>query len=367
MIPETAVIRSPKENLFYNRKVCGLYPLERLIIVLARGGVREIFLDLSPEELEFYRARISRTVSKEAAISEGAPKKLAKAHLLLTSNLFIQAHHMSDKEFAVRFKGKQRAVSPVSNEALFTLEREDDLRKAAGALRRQILATTAGYIARNINKRVSLPISLRLAQTRIHPNYLTVFNMLVGFSSGFFILIDQYWAILLGGFLFQAASVFDGVDGEVAKLTLKVSKIGGWLDTASDNGTLLIFLSATSYLYFAHTSGIAALAVIGLLFAGLGVMLAVMVRYLRAYTSSGSLVTYDKEFIQKLPAGDPVVAFVQRMKYITKKEFFSIAFFAISITGKIHFLVPIIATVLVLSALLLVYLDRKYDSLKKKV
>jgi phosphatidylglycerophosphate synthase len=39
--------------------------------------------------------------------------------------------------------------------------------------------------------------------------------------------IKSYLFKLMGGFLFQAASVLDGVDGEWQKFTLKVSKIGG--------------------------------------------------------------------------------------------------------------------------------------------
>ena len=61
---------------------------------------------------------------------------------------------------------------------------------------------------------------------------------------------------MLGGFLFQTASVMDGVDGEVAKFTLKVSKIGGWLDTISDNMTLILFVSVLSYLYYIKTGGL---------------------------------------------------------------------------------------------------------------
>ena len=151
----------------------------------------------------------------------------------------------------------------------------------------------------------------------------------------------------------------------MAKYTLKVSKIGGWLDTISDNGTLLMFLSATSYLYFIHNTGTMPLVVIGLLFLGLAVMLMVMVAFLRKYTSSGSLVTYDKEFIQKLPENDPVVFLVQKLKYITKKEFFSIVFFLVSLTGMIYLLIPIIAVVLDVSALLLLYLSIKYKDPEK--
>ena len=359
--PDCALVFSPESWKLYPGKVCGLYPLERLLISLARSGITRIYLNLSPEELAFYRARVKKTVAKIASVAEEAPSAVPDHAISLPSNLFVQPHYFAPAEFGSRFRLKKKTYVPIVSESLFPIESDEDIRKAAKALRRQILEGTSGYIARNINKRVSLPISMALSTTRVHPNYLTVFNMIIGFSSAFLILQDRYWCVALGGFMFQMASVFDGVDGEVAKLTLKVSKLGGWLDTISDNGTLLLFLTASSWLYFAHTGGFVALAVIGVLFCALAAMLAVMVSYLRRYTSSGSLVTYDKEFIQKLPESDPVVRFVRSVKYITKKEFFSIAFFAISLTGKIHLLVPIIAVVLVVSASCLIYLDAKYD------
>ncbi len=365
MAPNLAVIISPPANPMCNKKICGLYPLERIIVTLSRNGVKEIYLDLSDSELAFYRRKIKPAIIKklEAAVHETLPEKTPEAYLEIQSNLFVQMHYFTD--FNTYFTGTKYSYHAAARNDVFAIETLDDIKKAKKLLRETIIVNTSGFIARTINKRISLPISTALTRTRIHPNYLTVFNMIIGIMSAVFILFDSYWYTVLGGLFFQLASVFDGVDGEVAKYTLKVSKIGGWLDTISDNGTLLMFLSAASYLYFIHNTGVMPLVVIGLLFLGLGVMLLVMVSFLRKYTSSGSLVTYDKEFIQKLPESDPVVFLVQKLKYITKKEFFSIVFFLVSLTGMIYLLIPIIAVVLDISALLLLYLSIKYNDPEK--
>ena len=56
-----------------------------------------------------------------------------------------------------------------------------------------IIKNTGGFIAQKINKRISMPISLLLAKTRIHPNYLTVINMIVGLLSSIVLLFNSYW------------------------------------------------------------------------------------------------------------------------------------------------------------------------------
>ncbi|MBP7584531.1 MAG: CDP-alcohol phosphatidyltransferase family protein, partial [Spirochaetes bacterium] len=358
MIPEHALIESP-EGTRAELRVCGLYLLERAIILLSRAGVKHIHLKLSDAESRFYRDRVARHVRVDAAVTENTAPPRGEAAIVLPSDFFFQAHHLANH--AEHFTKKKAAFLPAVTGEMFPVKSAADARRAEERLVAYIRDNTPGFIARNINKAISLPISRVLSRTRIHPNWLTVFNMIVGFSSAFLIARNSYWFIVLGGLFFQLASVFDGVDGEVAKMTLKVSKLGGWLDTVSDNGTLLLFLSASSYLYFINSESALVPAIfIALLFLGLGIMIGSMVSFLRKHTDSGSLVTYDKEFLQKLPDSDPLVRFIHRLKYYTKKEFFSLAFFAICLTGKIHLLVPIISVILAVAAVLLVTVNARY-------
>ncbi len=358
MTVEHAVIESTRSGRA-DVKVCGLYILERNIVLLARSGVRHIHLRLSAEEAAFFGLRVKKRVAGYAAAIQAAEPPDGAPRLIIPAGLFFQAHHLSPSGGHLSIKGDTTALEP--SEEIFEIADAAGARRAEGLIAAHIRDTTPGFIARRINKTVSLAISRVLSKTRVHPNYLTLFNMAVGFSSAFFIAMNTYPLIVLGGFFFQLASVLDGVDGEVAKMTLKVSKLGGWLDTISDNGTLILFLSASSYLYFIKTENIIIpLAFIALLFTGLGTMLAAMISFLRKHTDSGSLVTYDKEFLQKLPDTDRLLAFIRRLKYITKKEFFSLAFFAICLTGYIHYLVPMAAVVLSVAAVLLLMVNRRY-------
>ena len=49
---------------------------------------------------------------------------------------------------------------------------------------------------------------------------------------------------MLGGILFQAASILDGVDGEMARATFRTSTAGATMDSAVDIATNLLFVSA---------------------------------------------------------------------------------------------------------------------------
>jgi phosphatidylglycerophosphate synthase len=360
MIPEIAIIKSEEAGYNYGEKVCGLYPLERNIIILIKAGVKKIFLDLSKQEKVFYDLKIYKHIKNLYAsnIVFGVKTGINRPYFIIQSNLFLQAHYLNDLPKYFRQKG--RIFLPVIKNDQFLLSKDSASKRAVNLVKQYIIKNTGGYIAQKINKRISIPISLLLVKTRIHPNYLTFINMLIGLSSSILLLFNTYWHTVVGGFLFQTASIMDGVDGEVAKFTFKVSKIGGWLDTISDNLTLLLFVSVLSYLYFINTGGIFSMVVIISVFAGLVLMIGAMVRYLKRYSKSGSLVAYDREFLQKLPKYDPFIFITHKLKYITKKEFFSILFFFICFTGKAYLFVPVIAIVIFFAAIILVIIDVKY-------
>lgn len=349
------------------QKLCGLYTLERNVILLSRSGIKKIYIQMPDDCRAFYDKKIAKYLKKIGSDLIINPEKFDDTKVLqIQSNIFIQQHYMHDGNF---FINQEKHYSVKDHKDVFLINNPDDAKKAEQLLSRYIIENTGGFIAQKINKRISIPISLQLSKTRIHPNYLTVLNMIIGFLSSFFIFLcasnnytsaQIYGFMVLGGFLFQSASVLDGVDGEVAKFTLKVSKLGGWLDTFSDNMTLLLFLTASSYLYYFTMGGMISIITILMLFTGLAIMLAVMIHYLSKYSSSGSLVAYDREFLQKLPAKDRLVSFALKTKYITKKEMFSIVFFIVAFTGHIYLIIPAATFVLIAGAAILTIIHLKY-------
>ncbi len=125
-----------------------------------------------------------------------------------------------------------------------------------------------GPVSRYINRPLSVMISRRLVNHRITPNQISVFSFLCSVLAAGLFALDGYLALLLGGFMAQFASVIDGCDGEVARLTYQSSSYGGWLDAVLDRyADALLLLGLTWHVYTDKTDSlillIGFLAIIG--------------------------------------------------------------------------------------------------------
>ncbi|QNI33447.1 flippase-like domain-containing protein [Alloacidobacterium dinghuense] len=96
-----------------------------------------------------------------------------------------------------------------------------------------LVKPTDGVFAR-MNRRVSVPISRRIIKLPVTPNVVTLFTLGVGFTAGMYFARGGYWNMLIGAILSVWASIFDGCDGEVARLKLMESDFGCWLETICD-------------------------------------------------------------------------------------------------------------------------------------
>lgn len=118
-----------------------------------------------------------------------------------------------------------------------------DIRLAERKLLDSTRKPTDGPISRCLNRPLSLALSrLVVKHTSLTPNHFTLIHLIVGLASGFAAALGGYVGFLVAGILFHAASILDGCDGEIAKLTFKSSRRGEWLDTAADGATYLTFL-----------------------------------------------------------------------------------------------------------------------------
>lgn len=92
-------------------------------------------------------------------------------------------------------------------------------------------------------RRVSVFVSYFLSRTNFHPNMITLFSILSGgFGAGAF-AIGRYAMGALGIFLWM---LFDCADGEVARLTGKMSSIGKILEPLNSDIQYMILLPSLS-------------------------------------------------------------------------------------------------------------------------
>jgi len=111
----------------------------------------------------------------------------------------------------------------------------DDMARAGKLLRRSLPRSTDGPVSRYLNRRLSVPLSWVLSRFRPSPDALSVISFLGGLLGAVLLGLGVgVW----GGVLVQLCSILDGVDGEVARLTLRAGPRGtlwdGFLDRLGD-------------------------------------------------------------------------------------------------------------------------------------
>ena len=101
-----------------------------------------------------------------------------------------------------------------------------------------------GLVSRWLNRPISQRISwLLLHIPAIRPIHVTIFNALLALAMFPLVAAGGEAGLIAGAILFQAASVLDGVDGEMARATWRSSASGATLDSVIDIATNLLFVT----------------------------------------------------------------------------------------------------------------------------
>jgi len=123
------------------------------------------------------------------------------------------------------------------------IEENTNLRAAENILLRALKKSADGVVSRNINRKISLFLSRRLAKTAMRPNHITAVVAGIGLFSGFSnYFIGGYWGFLIGGLCYYISAILDGCDGEISRLKYLGSSLGAWLDTIVDDLVCLSFI-----------------------------------------------------------------------------------------------------------------------------
>jgi phosphatidylglycerophosphate synthase len=99
------------------------------------------------------------------------------------------------------------------------------------------------YFTKKI-RRFSVPLSSALVQVGARPAHVTLGGLALAAASAWFIARGSYAAGVVGGVLYYTSMIFDCSDGEVARLTLRDSSFGAWLETVVDYLTYVLVLVA---------------------------------------------------------------------------------------------------------------------------
>jgi CDP-diacylglycerol--glycerol-3-phosphate 3-phosphatidyltransferase len=126
---------------------------------------------------------------------------------------------------------------------------------------------------RNISSSITSPIVGLLARTPLTPDALTWLGFLVNIGAAVLVATGH---LLAAGIVVLVAGVFDMLDGALARLTGRVSRFGGILDSTLDRLSEAVVLLAL-LVVFAREQHVA-----GCLLVGVTLLGSVMVSYTRA-------------------------------------------------------------------------------------
>lgn len=98
--------------------------------------------------------------------------------------------------------------------------------------------STDGIVSRWLNRPVSRRLSaLLLRVPGIKPIHATIGTAVIAVAMAVTLVFGGRSGLVVGALLFHGASVFDGVDGEMARATFRTSRAGAALDSAIDAAT----------------------------------------------------------------------------------------------------------------------------------
>ena len=215
-----------------------------------------------------------------------------------------------------------------------TCRNQADLKPSQKKLLRALRKPIDGFIARSINRNISIPISRLLANTPITPNQSSSFSVVLAIMAIACVVQGGYYWMLAGAFLFQCASIVDGVDGELARLKYKFSKYGEWFDTVADDISNFSFFAGVTYAISQGTAGPAWLLPFGI--STLCCYLCItplMYSYIILYTNSGDVMAIDFSFnkVNSLKDDSFFIRMMAFFKFIAKRDFFIFSVFVFAL------------------------------------
>jgi phosphatidylglycerophosphate synthase len=97
-----------------------------------------------------------------------------------------------------------------------------------------------GAFCYHIQRRISAWLSIRLAR-HIGPTAATALDMVIGVAAAMLVLLDAW---LVSVVLIQVFGIFSCVDGEIARIQDRSSRVGDFLDTLTDRLVELLVVGA---------------------------------------------------------------------------------------------------------------------------
>lgn len=319
------------EAIFHSRL------LEKILLPNGHGALALTVGD-QPTGIYQFARQTARRVAEEAPVS-----------LQMLNHLY---RWMSHRQFLKREEADETFWQPITS--------PEDLPKAEAKLNRWLFKETDGIFAR-LNRKVSIPISRHLIKTPITPNMVTIFTMLVSFASGVFFALGGYVSTLIGALLSYWASILDGVDGEVARLTSQESAFGCWLETVGDYLSY-VFIFAGMAIGLSRTSDSIVYPITGGLLLFATVMSTASLIYQRKLSNRSQPEKFGTKWQREMEAnkGNVIFRFARIHHFLLRRAFLPYAFLFFALIHFTQFVVIVSALGANLTWIITLYSNRLF-------
>ena len=234
-------------------RVAGLTVLDRLIVAVHRAGADSITV-VSKSPLP----RVERATALSISVQSNARQpELAGPTLVLSTRLLVQpaalkqvierGGRLAKLDGTLLPAGVLSVLSPGTLEeqlselpivaAAGVAELVRDAATAARASRvlwASLVSSADGFVDKHFNRPVGRVLSRMLVHTPVSPNQVSVAATLLGLVSAWLFAVGDDRSALWGALLLQVSAIMDCVDGELARVMLKESPLGKWLDIVGD-------------------------------------------------------------------------------------------------------------------------------------
>ncbi len=245
--------------------------------------------------------------------------------------------------------------------------RLEDVEDFKIATRKTLLATmkaTDGIYART-NRRVSLLISRLLINTPVTPNAVTLFTLVCSLVAGLLYAKGEYGFMVAGAFLSWAASMLDGVDGELARSKFQASDFGCWLEMVCDYLYYVFVFSGIGYGLEAATGNpiwfyLGVASAVGSL-----IGFAVVAHQRKLYSSQGDAGEYGLAFQRRVGAQSkksPVYAATRKLTFLATRAALPYYIFIFTVLGLAKALLVLIFVGTSLSCFFAAYVTSLFTS-----
>ncbi len=209
---------------------------------------------------------------------------------------------------------------------------------AEARINRSLFKPTDNFLAR-LNRRVSIPISRLLVPLGVGPNAVTLVTLAFSFTSGWAFAQGSYGWTVLGGFLAWFASMLDGSDGEVARLTYQESDFGCWLESTCDHLFYLVVFAGMAIGLYRSTNEFVYLYTGGLFELGALLSFWVLSYQRKKTTEPGTASAYVVRWRAYLEAhrSNFFYRFALRYGELTRRSTLPYAIFFFALLGDMNF------------------------------